>query len=71
VFPGRNATLFRQLGLHANDVITAVNGQPVSNVQAAMQIFQNFDSNSAITLSVRRGNQVLQLQPNVASLNGR
>ncbi len=70
VFPGRNAAVFRQLGLHANDVITAVNGQPLSNVQAAMQIFQNLDNTSAITLSVRRGGQVVQLQPDMGSLRG-
>lgn len=70
VFPGRNATLFRQLGLQANDVITAVNGRPIANMQAAMQLFQNLDSTQAITLSVKRGNQVVQLQPDLAAVNG-
>ncbi len=70
VFPGRNAAVFRQLGLQANDVITAVNGQPLNNAQAAMQIFQNLDSTQAITLSVRRGGQVVQLQPDLNSLQG-
>lgn len=68
VFPGRNAEVFRQLGLHANDVITAVNGQPMTNAQAALQLFQNLDKTQAITLSVRRGNQVLQLQPDLSAL---
>lgn len=68
VFPGRDATIFRQLGLQANDVITAVNGQPLTNVQAAMQIFQQTDSIAGVTISVRRGNQVIQLQPDVSSL---
>lgn len=70
VFPGRNATVFKQLGLQANDVITAVNGRPLSDVQSAMQVFQNLGQNQAITLSVRRGNQVIQLQPDTAALGG-
>ncbi len=70
VFPGRNATIFRQLGLQANDVITAVNGQPITNPQAAMRLFQNLDSASAVTISVRRGNQVVQLQPDLSALRG-
>lgn len=68
VFPGRNATVFKQLGLQANDVVTAVNGRPLSNVQSAMQVFQNLNQNQAITLSVRRGNQVVQLQPDTSAL---
>ena len=68
VFPGRDATVFRQLGLQANDVLTAVNGQPLTNVQAAMQIFQQTDNVAGITISVRRGNQVIQLQPDVSAL---
>lgn len=68
VFPGRDATVFRQLGLQANDVITAVNGQPLTDVQAAMRIFQQTDNIAGVTISVRRGNQVIQLQPDVSSL---
>jgi len=68
VFPGRDASQFRQLGLQANDVITAVNGQPLTNVQTAMQIFQNLGAQNSVTLSVRRNGQVVQLQPDLSSL---
>lgn len=68
VFPGRDAGQFRQLGLQANDVITAVNGQPLTNVQAAMQIFQNLGAQNSVTLTVRRNGQVVQLQPDLSAL---
>ncbi|MDA3932728.1 MAG: PDZ domain-containing protein [Gammaproteobacteria bacterium] len=68
VFPGRDAVQFQQLGLQANDVITAVNGQPLTNVQAAMQIFQNLGAQNSVTLSVRRNGQVVQLQPDLSAL---
>ena len=68
VFPGRDAGQFKQLGLQANDVITAVNGQPLTNVQAAMQIFQNLGSQNSVTLTVRRNGQVVQLQPDLSAL---
>jgi general secretion pathway protein C len=68
VFPGRDASQFRQLGLQANDVITAVNGQPLTNVQTAMSIFQNLGAQNSVTLSVRRNGQVVQLQPDLSAL---
>ena len=68
VFPGRDASQFKQFGLQANDVVTAVNGQPLTNVQAALQIFQNLPQQNSVTLTVRRDGQVLQLQPDVSAL---
>ena len=68
VFPGRDASQFKQFGLQANDVVTAVNGQPLTNAQAALQIFQNLSQQNSVTLTVRRDGQVLQLQPDVSAL---
>ncbi len=68
VFPGRDASQFRQFGLQANDVVTAVNGQPLTNAQAALQIFQNLPQQNSVTLTIRRDGQVLQLQPDMSAL---
>lgn len=67
VFPGRNASIFQQLGLRANDVVTQVNGRPLASQADALAIFQAAQSGQQITITVRRGGQELTLKPDISN----
>lgn len=68
VFPGRNAQVFQQLGLQANDVVTQVNGKPLNSQADAMAIFQQVQSGKSLTLTVKRGNRDVVLRPDLNTL---
>lgn len=65
VRPGRDATIFRQLGLQADDVITAVNGQPVQSEQDARRIFDEVMSTGELAITVRREGRQQVLRPDL------
>ena len=67
VFPGRNAQVFQQLGLQANDVVTQVNGQAITSQADAMAIFQQVQGGKSLTLTVRRGDRDVILKPDLNS----
>ncbi len=58
----RNNSDFAKLGLRRGDIITAVNGQPVDSYRAAMQIYKNAASADALTMTVQRGNEEVELE---------
>lgn len=62
---GRDAALFTQLGFHANDIVTAINGQPVATAADVRAVFENFDPSDPLAISVRRGDRQLVLTPNL------
>jgi len=62
---GREAALFTQLGFHANDIVTAINGQPVSTAADVRAIFEDFDPSDPLAITVRRGERQLVLTPNL------
>lgn len=68
VRPGRDAAIFRQLGLHADDVITAVNGQPVQSEQDARRIFDEVMRTGELAITVQRQGRELVLRPDLRGL---
>ncbi len=62
---GRDATLFTQLGFHVNDVVTAINGQPVSTQADVRAVFENYNPGERIAITVRRGDRQLVLTPDL------
>src|SRR5699024_9268398 len=52
VRPGRNAQLFQQLGLQVNDVVVAVNGQPLESAQAVRRLFGEVMSSGRVAITV-------------------
>jgi general secretion pathway protein C len=62
---GRDATLFTQLGFQVNDIVTAVNGQPVSTQADVRAVFENFTPGERIAITVRRGDRQLVLTPDL------
>jgi general secretion pathway protein C len=70
VRPGRDARLFQELGLQVNDVVLAVNGQPLESAQAVQRLFAEVMSRGEVAITVRRGERELTLRPDLEKIMG-
>lgn len=61
VYPGPESEQFRSLGLQAGDLVTAVNGQPLSDPAQSLALFQDLESSDSITLTVQRNGREEQI----------
>jgi general secretion pathway protein C len=61
VSPTRNARQFQQAGLQPGDVITSVNGMPLSAIDDADSLFQDLAGQLRVDLVVERDGQALPL----------
>jgi general secretion pathway protein C len=68
VYPGRNRQQFAKLGLQPGDLVTAVNGTPLSDQANSMQIFNTISTTDRVTLTVERNGQTQQLNINTAQI---
>ncbi len=68
VRPGRNAQLFSDLGLQVNDVVVAVNGQPLESAQAVQGLFSEVMARGEVAITVRRGEREMTLRPDLEHL---
>lgn len=67
---GRDAAIFTQLGFHANDVVLAINGQPVDNRADVRDVFESYRPGEPLAITVRRGDRQLVLTPDLTNLEG-
>ncbi|MFK8047673.1 MAG: type II secretion system protein GspC [Halioglobus sp.] len=65
--PGKSSAQFSQLGFHAGDIVTSVNGISLDNPANTMQLYQLMRSASEAVFDVERGAETLTLTVN---LNG-
>lgn len=65
---GRDAAIFTQLGFHANDIVLAINGQPVDNQADVRAVFESFSPGEPLAITVRRGERQLVLTPDLSML---
>lgn len=70
VRPGRNARLFSELGLQANDIVMAVNGQPLQSAQAVRGLFADVMSRGEVAITVRRDGREMTLRPDLEQVMG-
>ncbi|HEX7048263.1 MAG TPA: type II secretion system protein GspC [Gammaproteobacteria bacterium] len=54
VYPGRDRASFAQLGLQPGDIVTAINGTPLSDPGRAMEMLNNMTDQSNVVLTVER-----------------
>ena len=54
VYPGRNREQFAALGLKPGDIVKEIDGQPLTDVAQAMQIFQQLGDASQMMVTVER-----------------
>lgn len=61
VYPGRNRAQFAKLGLMPGDLVTAVNGTPLSDPNQGLEMLRSVGEGSPVTLSVERNGQPQQV----------
>jgi len=65
VRPGRDAQLFTQLGLQVNDVVTAVNGRPLTSEAQLQGVFGDILSSGDLAITVNRQGREMVLRPEI------
>lgn len=67
IYPAGNTPVFGELGLHPGDVVTAVNGIPLTDPAQSMRILSSIKTSEQISITLLRNgqqqNQVLQMPP--------
>lgn len=61
----KEGSIFEQLGVQVNDIISAVNGEPVTSPNKAMLMFNQLKSANQISISVERGGSKVDLDYNI------
>lgn len=69
--PGKDRRLFQELGLRRNDVVTAINGVTLDNMQDAMNLMSEAQSMQEVSVDIQRGNEQLSLLLNLSNKQGR
>lgn len=71
VYPAGNTPVFAELGLHPGDVVTSVNGIPLTDPAQSMRILSTIKTSEQVSIGlIRNGQQqtqVLQLPPDAGS----
>lgn len=57
--PGRDADRFKSLGLQSDDIVTSVNGMPLTNPAKIMEVYKNMGSTSSANLEILRNGNVI------------
>ena len=57
--PGRDAEKFKSLGLQTDDIVTAVNGMPLTNPAKIMEVYKNMGNTSSASLEIKRSGSVM------------
>jgi general secretion pathway protein C len=70
VFAGRDRTKFAKLGLHAGDVVTQINGVPLSDAQRGMEILRGLGNGGSAQVTIERGGATTQLTIDASQLGG-
>jgi general secretion pathway protein C len=65
VRPGRDATLFTAVGLQINDVVTAINGQPIESEADARALFADIMRRGEVAITVNRQGREVTLRPDL------
>ncbi len=69
--PGKDKRLFQELGLRRGDVVTAINGVGLTNIQDTMSLMNDARSMQEINVEIQRGNEQLSLLLNLNDKVGR
>ncbi len=71
VRPGRDARLFADLGLQVNDVVTAINGQPLESEDDVRALFSDIMRRGEVAITVNRQGREMTLRPDLEEVLGR
>lgn len=70
VAPGKAAAEFRALGFRAGDVVTAVNGLPLSDPANTMRLYQTMRTATSATFAIERGGEAVTLDVSLTDAGG-
>ena len=59
--PGRDAEKFRSLGLQTDDIVTAINGMPLTNPAKIMEVYKSMGNTTSASLEIKRGGNVMTI----------
>ncbi|QOC23355.1 hypothetical protein IC757_04200 [Wenzhouxiangella sp. AB-CW3] len=68
VRPGRDARLFADLGLQVNDVVTAVNGQPLESEDDVQALFADIMRRGEVAITINRQGREMTLRPDLEDI---
>jgi len=57
--PGRDAEKFKALGLETDDIVTAINGMPLTNPAKIMEVYKSMGNATSASLEIKRGGGVI------------
>lgn len=57
--PGRDAEKFKSLGLQTDDIVTAINGMPLTNPAKIMEVYKNMGNTTSASLEIKRSGSVI------------
>ena len=65
VYPGRDRQRFAQLGLRAGDLVTAINGAPLTDLTQSLEAMRALTGGGQVSLTVQRGDETetVNVQP--------
>lgn len=58
VYPGRDRQRFARLGLRAGDLVTAVNGSPLTDMAQSLEALRVLAGDSEVSLTIERGDEI-------------
>jgi len=71
VRPGRDASLFAELGLQVNDIVLAVNGQPLTSEDDARAMFADVVRRGELSITINRQGREMTLRPDLDQILSR
>jgi general secretion pathway protein C len=57
----RRGSPFEKLGLRRGDIITAINGEPIHDLETVMELYRSSDTLDELTITVKRNNNEVEL----------
>lgn len=65
---GQNAALFARLGLQVNDIVTAVNGQPLQSEDQVQALFADVLQRGEVAITITRQGREMVLRPDLEEI---
>ncbi len=53
---------FDKLGVQKGDIVLSINGEPLNNFKVPLEFFNNLDSITAATITIKRGDEIKELE---------
>jgi general secretion pathway protein C len=67
-YPGKNRAIFAKLGLKPGDLVTAINGTMLDDVQHSQEVFNTIQTSDHVTVTIERGGQKQDITLNIAQV---